>query len=58
MFKVVSVAFSGEFNGEETYDIVLQSTGLFGYPTAGDAWQWDSGAFVQWDSGALVELAA
>ena len=58
MFKVVSVAFSGEFNGEETYDIALQSTGLFGYPIAGDAWQWDSGAFVQWDSGALVELAA
>ena len=58
IFKIVSIAASGTHNGEETYDIVLQSTGLFGYPTAGNAWQWDSGAFVQWDSGALVELAA
>ena len=57
-FKIVSIAASGTHNGEETYDITLESTGLFGYPTAGNAWQWDSGAFVQWDSGALVELAA
>ena len=58
IFKIVSIAASGTHNGEETYDITLDSTGLFGYPTAGNAWQWDSGAFVQWDSGALVELAA
>ena len=58
IFKIVSIAASGTHNGEETYDIVLQSTGLFFYLTTSNAWQWDSGDDVLWDSGALLELAA
>ena len=56
IFKIVSIAASGTHNGEETYDIVLDSTGLFGYPTAGNAWQWDSGDDVLWDGGDMVLL--
>ena len=55
-FKIVSIAASGTHNGEETYDITLDSTGLFGYPTAGNAWQWDSGDDVLWDGGDMVLL--
>lgn len=56
MFKIVSIAASGTHNGEETYDITLDSTGLFGYPTAGNAWQWDSGDDVLFASGDFVEM--
>ena len=56
IFKIVSIAASGTHNGEETYDITLDSTGLFGYPTAGNAWQWFSGDDVLFASGDFVEM--